>query len=98
MAMSQWWAFTENLVNTEQDSPGVYELGNSSKNVVYIGSTNAIKRRLLEHLGGSDPCINTHAKYYRVDYRPDYATEERRRYDAFVIANGRPPRCNDRRP
>ena len=98
MAMSQWWTFSDNLVNTEKDSPGVYEFGNAQQSVVYIGSSGKVKTRLHQHLNGDDSCINTHAKYYRVDYRNDYVAEERRRYDAFMAANGRAPRCNDRRP
>ena len=53
----------------------MYEFGNAQKSVVYIGSSSAIKSRMRRHLSGDVACINTHAKYYRVDYRGDYEAE-----------------------
>ena len=96
--MSNWWNFSAKNVETEDEQGGVYEFGNSSKQVVYIGSTNDMKRRLQEHLSGSDSCIARNASYYRVDYRTDYKAEERRRYDAYERTHRVSPLCNDRRP
>ena len=98
MAMGSWWSFNKPMVDTEKDEGGVYELGNSVKAVIYIGSSGAVKTRLRAHLSGSEGSCTKNASYYRVDYRSDYVTEEWRRYDAYVRANARPPRCNDKRP
>ena len=98
MAMSQWWRFNETWVNTERDEGGVYELGDSAQQVVYIGSSAAVKTRLKSHLAGDDLCITLHAQYYRVDYRSDYRAEELRRYNAYVRLHGTPPKCNNVAP
>jgi hypothetical protein len=99
MAMSQWWTLTEAVVQYDRDAPGVYELGNAAESVIYVGSTNEIRRRLREHMGeDAKSCIKKNAAKYRIDYRTDYAAEERRRYDSFVAANGRAPLCNSVRP
>ena len=95
--MSQWWSCTYAMVNTEQDIP-IYELGDTSNAVVYVGSSGSVKSRLNRHLAGDDRCISTHAAYYRVHYRRDHKAEEWRRYNAYVRAHGREPRCNDVAP
>ena len=97
MAMSSWWGFNSAMVGTERDEGGVYELGDSAKAVIYIGS-GTVKTRLQAHLSGSEGSCTKNASYYRVDYRSDYATEERRRYDEYVRTNGHRPKCNDKRP
>ena len=99
MAFSQWWTFREGLVESDRDDGAVYEFRDDGENIVYIGSTNALKRRLKEHLDeDAKSCIKTNAKMYRYDYRTDYAAEELKLYDAFVKQYGRPPKCNDKRP
>lgn len=96
MAMGRWWAFNANNVALDRDDPATYELGNQA-GVIYIGSSATLKTRLQRHLNSTDACIRS-ATHYRYDYRNDYKEEETRRYDAFVRANGRAPRCNDVRP
>jgi len=83
----------------DQNQAGVYEFGNSSNDVVYIGSTNDMKRRLKEHLGeNTTTCIKQSAKVYRIEYTPNYATRERELVDEFIQTYGRLPRCNSVRP
>ena len=94
--MNSWWSL--GLARTEQNSAGVYELGDDSENVVYIGSSTAIRDRLMAHENSDDPCIRRYARKYRVEYTRNCREEERRRYDEFVRVHGRPPICNDRRP
>ena len=98
MSMGTWWSFTKALVGTEYDEPGVYELGDASHEVIYIGSSSVVRTRLTEHLSGHEGSCTQSASYYRVDYTSSYRSEERRRYDAYVRANGRQPKCNDKRP
>ena len=96
--MGTWWSFTEALVGKEYDEPGVYELGDESHKVIYIGSTSVVRIRMTEHQSGCGGSCTRSASYYRVDYTSSYRSEERRRYDAYVRANGRQPRCNAKRP
>ena len=98
MAMSQWWTFSDGLIDTEKDQGGAYELGDSSKAVIYIGSSGVVKSRLKAHKRGDSGSCTKNASYYRVDYRSDYAEEERRLIGAYETAHGRLPRCNDVRP
>jgi hypothetical protein len=99
MGFSQWWAFSEGMVNSDSDQGGVYEFENSAGEVIYIGSSGTIQTRLRQHLGeDAKTCIKKNAARYRIDYRTDYAAEERRLYDAFVKQYGRRPLCNDIRP
>ena len=97
MVMSDWWSFRGELVTYDRDDPGVYEFGDESKTVVYIGSSVAVRSRLQQHLHGNDPCIKNNAKYYRIEYREDYKERERKLYDLFEQTYGRPTKCNDRR-
>ncbi len=96
---AQWWTFSEGIVNYERDEPGVYELGNTNEAVVYIGSSNEVRRRLKEHLGESaGSCVKKNTAKYRVEYTRDYKNRERQLYDEHVRIHGKPPLCNDARP
>ncbi len=99
MAFNQWWTFTEGLVETDRDEPGVYELGNSNETIIYIGSSKEIRRRLKEHRAEPDStCIKTNTATYRIEYTSNYKKREQELYDEFVRANGKAPQCNDARP
>jgi len=96
---TQWWTFAGYMVDMDRDDPGVYELGNENDQVIYIGSSNELRRRLREHLNEpSGTCVKRHAKKYRIEYTWDYKTRERQLYDEHVRVYGRPPICNDVRP
>jgi predicted GIY-YIG superfamily endonuclease len=98
MAFSEWWNFANANVEGDKNAAGVYQLGNSS-GIVYIGSSNDLKRRLKEHLAESaSTCIRKNATHYRIEYRSDYQEAEQAYYDAFVRQYGRKPQCNDIRP
>jgi hypothetical protein len=99
MAFSQWWTFSEGMVASDRDAGGIYEFANSAEQIIYIGSSGALQSRLRQHLGeDAKTCIKKNAIKYRLDYRADYAAEERRLFDEFVTQNGRKPSCNDIRP
>ena len=96
---SQWFVLAETIVRYEGDYPGAYELGDSNKYTVYVGSSIEIKSRLRRHVNApSDSCIGSKARYYRVEYCSNYEQRERELYDEHVRAYGRPPECNDIRP
>jgi predicted GIY-YIG superfamily endonuclease len=95
----RWWTFVETVVDFERDEPGVYELGDNTGMVVYIGSSNQLRRRLKEHLREPDAtCAEKHARQYRLEYTTNYEDRERQLHDEHVQIYGRPPICNDATP
>jgi predicted GIY-YIG superfamily endonuclease len=99
VAFGQWWTFSDSFVSYDPDESAVYQFADDRGNIVYVGSTNQLQRRLKEHLSeDAKSCIKKNAKKYRVDYRSDVANEARRLYDEFVRQNGSPPLCNDKHP
>lgn len=94
---SEWWSFTANLIEMESEAPGVYELGNPAKNVIYIGSSSNVRGSLLEHLRAqSGSCIHRFVTRYRVEYTKDYGAREEALFADHLKTHGRLPRCNDR--
>jgi predicted GIY-YIG superfamily endonuclease len=101
MALSQWWSFTDTLVDMDREDPGVYQFGDDNEKVVYVGSAIQLKRRLKEHLGESTTsCIKRNAKKYRIEYTTaaDRVRRERELYDEHVRIHSKPPICNSVRP
>jgi len=97
--MSQWWTFSDGMVESDREAAGVYQLGDANEKVVYVGSSNNLKRRLKEHLGESaTSCIKKNAKKYRLEYTDDYVNRERELYDEHVRVHGVSPLCNSVRP
>ena len=93
----EWWSYTLNLVEMEKDGPGVYELGNPGKNVIFIASSSKIRSSLLEHLGESaGSCIRRYATRYRVEYTASYRKREEELFAEHVKQHGKLPRCNER--
>lgn len=99
MSFSQWWAFSDTLVSLDRDEPGVYEFADTAGEIVYIGSSNQLKRRLKEHLGeNTTSCIKRNAAKYRIEYTASYITRERELIASFRLVNGKLPRCNSVQP
>jgi predicted GIY-YIG superfamily endonuclease len=89
-----WWVFADVIIASEQELPGVYELGNAAGEVIYIGSSANIRRRLRQHwVASGDSCVKRHATQYRVEYRSDYRARERELYDLHVRRYAKPPLC-----
>jgi GIY-YIG catalytic domain len=96
---AQWWSFVESVIEVDRDDPGVYELGDKDGNVVYIGSSNELRRRLKEHLNeASYTCIRQNTTHYRIEYTPNFQNRERELYAGHVRIYGKPPECNNSRP
>src|SRR5262249_20976030 len=76
LTAAPWWHFSRATVESDRDDPGVYEMGDASDSVVYIGSSDALKRRLIEHLSGSGNCLRTKPGRYRFEYIQGYQTRE----------------------
>ncbi len=94
LTAAPWWYFSRGTVESDRDDPGVYEMGNASDSVVYIGSSDALRRRLKEHLSESGTCIRKNTVRYRIEYTKDYQARERQLYDQHVKIHGEPPQCN----
>ena len=89
-----WWVFGDVIIASERELPGVYEFGNAAGEVIYIGGSVNICRRLREHwVASSDSCVKSHATQYRVEYRSDYLARERELYDLYVKRYSKPPLC-----
>jgi predicted GIY-YIG superfamily endonuclease len=96
---TQWWSFVESVISIDRDHPGVYELGDKSGMVVYIGSSNELRRRLMEHLNEmAHTCIRQNTTRYRIEYTANYGKREQELYKSHVATYGKPPKCNDSRP
>ena len=90
-----WWVFGDVIIASERELPGVYELGNAAGEVIYIGSSANICRRLREHwVESSDSCVKRNTTQYRVEYRSDYQARERELYESHVKRNSKPPLCS----
>ncbi len=94
-----WRPFTEAFISREANTAGVYELGDFTDEVVYIGSGDDVQRQLRIHLNEvGDGSIGTQAVQYRAAYTGNRAQRERELFDQHVQLHGRPPLCNDRAP
>jgi predicted GIY-YIG superfamily endonuclease len=90
-----WWVFSDVLIDSERDLPGVYELGNAAGEVVYIGSSADVRRRLQEHW---DEPANSSVKRYTTQYRVDYLACERVLYERHLKTHRKPPICSRSEP
>jgi excinuclease UvrABC nuclease subunit len=96
---AQWWSFVESVIEVDRDDPGVYELGDNDGVVVYIGSSNEVRRRLKEHLNeASESCVRQNVTHYRIEYTANYASREQELYKYHLATYGKPPECNNSRP
>jgi hypothetical protein len=92
--VGSWWVFGDVLIASEHEFPGVYELGNAAGEVIYIGSSANICRRLREHwIEPSTSCVKRHTSQYRVEYCSDYVARERELYDSHLRLHSKPPLC-----
>ena len=98
LTAAPWWYFSRGTVESDRDDPGVYEMGNASDSVIYIGSSDALRRRLKEHLSESGTCIRKNTVRYRIEYTKDYQARERQLYDQHVKIHGEPPQCKTASP
>ena len=93
----QWWTLSETLVETENDSEGVYELGDKDGEIVYVGRSYTIKSRLKRHISSPTTCIKNNATKYRVEYTTDSVEREKELYWEYADShNGKGPKCNEK--
>ena len=93
----EWWSYTLNLVEMEKDAPGVFELGNPGKNVIFIASSPKVRTRLLDLLEESaGSCVRRFATRYRVEYTANFRKREEELFQEHIRLHGKLPRCNQR--
>ena len=96
--------------NNAQASPGIYELRlkakevrypNGKTQIIYIGRTKNIRKRLKEHLSKNSKNGNTRNFLYQqqclfryISLAEDLREEEKRFYNLFVSTYGAAPKCN----
>lgn len=81
--------------------PGVYELADEAKRVIYIGqSAKDVPNRIRQHLAGRSgaPCIAERAAYWRYRYARVPQAEEAALLAAFKERFGALPLCNRAAP
>jgi len=104
----------EEVPRNAPSSPGIYEFRlkgkeieypNGKTQVIYIGSTKNIKKRLREHLGKNsknshikDFLTNSGCSFRFIQFSKRWKEEEGRLYNLFVTTYGAPPKCNRARP
>jgi len=95
---AKWSDFTKDNVNKEKDNFGIYELGDTSGDSLYIGR-GRVRNRLTSHfLNGSDPIPGS--SKYRTEYtESELRCEQRERaeMDAYFKKYGKYPKYNQRR-
>ena len=89
------WSFSEALINTEPNEPGVYVLFDGDE-VIKIGETEYLKIRLLQHFNGIGDGGNCtkHATHYCVEITIDHKAREGELLAAYIQEYDALPRCH----
>jgi len=104
----------DSLNNNAPSKPGIYEISlkgrmiqyqKSRTEIIYIGSTKNLKKRLREHVGPSSKngeiraFLRRHTCLFRyIILQKNWRKEEAKLYNLFVDTYGAPPKCNRVRP
>lgn len=95
---AKWSDFTKENINKEKDNFGIYELGDTNGDILYIGR-GIVRNRLMSHfLNGNDPIPGT-AKY-RTEYTGSELRciqREKAELDAYYKKYGKYPKYNQKR-
>src|SRR2546428_11504377 len=81
LTAAPWWHFSRATVESDRDDPGVYEMGDASDSVVYIGSSDALKRRVNRPLNWTGPPIPKDTGRCPIAYTQDYQARARQPSD-----------------
>lgn len=74
--------------------PGVYEIADEAKRVIYIGQSGQdVPSRLRQHMSRG-ACVAEHARYWRWSYSRTPKAEEADLLAAYASAHGGLPPCN----
>ena len=86
--MTEWYNFPEDL-NMAPTTEGVYLLGGTLQNVVYVGRTDNLRERLSEHPDPKNPCLQRkNIKYFAFEKTSNSEEREQELIDKYD------PECN----
>lgn len=91
----EWLAFDSSQVAAVQRRPGVFELVDSEKSTVYIGSSDNVRITLEQYCGNPRSMVRQYGKYFRVEYSNDYKRVETTLRKLFRDVFERDPICNE---
>jgi predicted GIY-YIG superfamily endonuclease len=78
--------------------PGIYELADEEKNIIYIGqSATDVPNRIRQHLEKND-CVIEKLVYWRYQYSRVPQADEAKHIDLYVKRSGDLPPCNTATP
>jgi hypothetical protein len=100
MAIAGRWRSIERLpaARGRDRMPGVYELADAHKRVIYIGqSATDVPNRIRQHLA-SAACVAAKVAFWRMAFSRVPQAEEARMLQAFAMVHGCLPACNSARP
>ena len=100
MPIAARWRRLDNLpvARGRDPMPGVYELADEDRNVIYIGMSNRdVPGRLKQHLSRPG-IIRERAVWWRYEYSRLPAAHEARLLEEFVLRHGKLPECNSAKP
>lgn len=93
MPIEKAWntATEERIKNEVPEKPGVYELG-SSDQLLYIGKTDNLRQRLLEHIQNNGP---DRFRYKAAGVLQDPTRIEKKHINKYQMKHGRLPSWNE---
>ena len=95
LSWSEWKALTKDNVEKVPEKSGVYRL-DTAKETLYIGKSDDLKRRLLEHLNSDDPCIKKATIFkYLVTTSPERTEDDLLK--EYQQTHGKLPECNEKK-
>ncbi len=100
MPISARWRKVEALLEARgRDAlPGVYELADEKKRVIYIGqSARDVPNRIRQHLA-KNACVAEHVAYWRYAYSRVPQADEAAHIEAYRVRHGALPPCNRATP
>ncbi len=86
--MTDWYNFPEDL-NRAPSTEGVYLLGDTLQNVVYVGRADDLRERLSQHPDPNNSCLQRKAiKYFAFEETSNSEEREQELIDKYD------PECN----
>ena len=94
MSWSDWKAFSSDRIKVVPEESGVYQLDNRTE-TLYIGKTDNLNRRLMEHLNSDDSCIKKVTVFkYMVTKSPEQT--EKALLEDYEKSHRKLPECNEK--
>ena len=94
MSWSDFLGLYDDRINNVPERSGVYELHTVTE-LLYIGQSDNLRRRLQEHKNSNDSCIKRAALFRYYETTSPNSTEERLLQNYKTNHNGKLPSCNE---